>query len=165
MFVAGIKADSVRTSAQGPEVAVGTLGFSITTAGPKGYIYTQAGSGGVTGDGYVCLIDGSSYMVDLCTDTLSAPGVGQGKPIGIGRAAIAANGYGWLQVYGPGTVRVLALAALYTQLTTSATAGALDDATTVGLEVVDGIVLDATNGGSTANVAAWLNWPRVGRTL
>lgn len=180
--IIGFDPTAVRTNAEGPAFKLGTIawegdvpalpsaamgvtgGSGGSDEGAKAYMYVQA-SGAITGDGYVCLIDGSAFTAAHSTDTLSAPGAGQGKLVGVARAAVADTGYGWVQIFGAGTVRVLASAAAYTQLTTSATAGCLDDATTAGLEVVDGITLDAANGGSTANVAGFLNFPRVGRTL
>lgn len=165
MFMAGIIQTNVRTAAEGPEVAPGTIGFNQTSAGPKGYIYVAADGTGITGDGYVCDIDGSTFTASMSTTTTTAPGTGAGKAVGVARAAIAASGYGWLQIYGAGTVRVLASCVAYTLINSTATAGALDDDATVGSEVIDGIALDVTNGGSTANVAAWIQWPRVARTL
>ncbi len=165
MITAGIDPTNVYTSSEAPPFGVGDIAFNKTSAGEKGYIFVKDSGSGITGDGYVCLVDGSDYTAAMCTDTLSAPGAGQGKLVGVARAAIAANGFGWLQIYGAGTIRVLASCAAYTQLTTSATAGAIDDATTAGLEVVDGATLDVANGGATANVAGYLVWPRVGRTL
>lgn len=165
MFMAGINPTNVRTSAEGPEVAVGTIGFNQTTAGPKGYIYVQDSGSGITDDGYVAVVDGSAFTAVMATTTTTAPGSGAGKMAGVARAAIAASGYGWLQIFGAGTVRVLASAAAYTLINSTATAGALDDDATAGAEVIDGIALDVANGGSTANVAAWIQWPRVARTL
>lgn len=165
MFFSGITPTNVRTSTEGPEVAVGTINFVSTSAGPKGYMYVKDSGSGITGDGYLCDIDGSAFTAVMTTTTTSAPGTGAGKSVGVARAAIAANGYGWLQIYGPGTVRVLASCVAYTIINTTATAGALDDDGTAGSEVIDGIVLDVTNGGSAANTAAWINWPRIGRTL
>lgn len=180
--IIGFDPTAVRTNAEGPAFKLGTIawegdvpavpssamgvtgGSGGSDEGAKAYMYVKA-SGAITGAGYVTLIDASAFTAAECTDTLSAPGAGQGKAVGVGVAAIADTGYGWVQIYGYSSIRVLANCAAYTQLTTSATAGCLDDATTAGLEVVDGITLDAANGGSTANVAGWLNFPRVGRTL
>jgi hypothetical protein len=165
MFISGIDPTSVRTSTQGAEFAVGTIGFNQTSAGPKGYIYVQDSGSGITGDGYVALVDGSAFTAVMATTTTSAPGTGAGKLAGVARAAIAASGYGWLQIFGAGTVLVAASAAAYTLINTTATAGQLDDDATAGAEVIDGIVLDVANGGSAAVTAAWLNWPKVARTL
>lgn len=161
----GIDPTKVRTSTEGGEFRLGTVGVVETSAGTKEYIYVQADASGVTGDGFVCLVDGSSFVATMATVTASAPGTGAGKLAGCARAAIAANGFGWLQVYGPGTVRTLASAVAYTILNTTATAGALDDDATASSEVVDGIVLDVATGGAPASTAGFLNYPRVGRTL
>lgn len=165
MYLTNIDPTQVWASTEVPGFAPGDIAFNKTSAGVKGFVFVKDSGSGITGDGYVALVDGSDFTAAMSTDTLSAPGAGQGKLVGVARAAIAANGFGWLQIYGAGTIRVLASAAAYSQLTTSATAGCLDDATTVGLEVVDGMTLDAANGGATANTAGFLNWPKVGRTL
>lgn len=165
MYVVGIIADNVRTSGEGPEFTVGTIGWNSTSAGPKGYIYVRADSSGITGDGYVADIDGSSFQASMSTTTTTAPGTGAGKLVGVARAAIAASGYGWLQIFGAGTVRVAASCAAYTLINSTATAGQLDDDATAGAEVINGIVLDVANGGAAGTAAGWINWPNVGRTL
>ena len=164
MYISGIDPTAVRTNAEGPAFTLGTVAFNQTSAGPKGYIYVKA-SGAITGDGYVCLVDGSDFTAAHVTTTTSAPGAGAGKMAGAARAAIADTGYGWLQVFGAGTVKVLASCAAYTLINTTATAGALDDDASAGAEVVDGITCDAADGGSGGLVAGWFNWPKVGRTL
>ncbi len=144
---------------------LGTRGMNVTSAGTKEYIYVQADASGITGDGYVCVVDTSSFQADMVDTTASAPGTGAGKPVGVARAVFAASEYGWLQIYGAGLVRVAASAAAYTHLNTTATAGQLDDDATAGAEVIDGIALDAANGGSAGTAAGWMNYPEVGRTL
>lgn len=165
--VIGIDPTKVRTSAEGGEFKVGTLGYTegLDGVGSKVYIYVRADASGITGDGYVALVDGSTFVATMATTTSSAPGTGAGKLAGCARAAIAASGYGWLQVFGAGTVRTLASAAAYTILNTTATAGALDDDATAGSEVIDGMVLDVATGGAAASTAGFLNYPKVGRTL
>ena len=102
-------------------------------------------------------------MVDT---TSSAPGTGAGKRVGAAMAALADNEFGWFQVYGKGSVRTLASAAVGTELTSSATPGAVDDATTAGLEVINGLTLGTATGGAAAtNADAYFNFPYVGRTL
>lgn len=147
-----------------PEFTPGSLGANATSAGVKVYIYVQA-NGAITGDGYVCDIDGSNFDAAMCTTTTTAPGTGAGKSVGVARATFADNAYGWLQVYGPGTVRVAASCAAYTIINSTATGGQLDDDATASAEVIDGIVLDTANGGAAGTAAGWINWPRVGRTL
>ena len=162
MYVMGIDPTATSSSAQ---FSVGQLGANVTSAGVKIYMYVKADGTGVTGDGYVCDIDGSTFVASMSSTTTTAPGTGQGKSVGVARAALTASYYGWLQVYGAGTVRVAASAAAYTNLNSTATAGQIDDDATAGAEVIDGIALDAANGGSAGTAAGWINWPRVGRTL
>lgn len=164
MFIFGINPTNVRASTEVPEFGVGQIGFNITSAGPKGYIYVQDSGAGITGDGYVCLISSAGVAI-MASTTTSAPGTGAGKSAGVARAAIAASGYGWVQVYGPGTVRTLTLAAAYTLLNTTGTAGALDDDATASSEVIEGMIIDTATGGATANTSGFLNWPKVSRTL
>lgn len=161
----GINPTAVRTSEEGAEFRVGTLmGYDHPTYGYQEFLYVQAGEA-ITGLGYMCLVasDGVAEMIDT---TSSAPGVGQGMRAGAAQAAIEADGYGWLQVYGRGSCRTLADAAVGTALTSSATPGALDDATTAGLEVIDGVSLGTVSGGAPeTNGDAYFNYPTVGRTL
>lgn len=182
-FVIGINPTSVRTSAEGPEFKLGTLGWEgdaptlLATAmgvtggsggapeGCKCFMYVRADAGGFTGAGYVVLIDSSSFEGDMADTTASAPGTGAGKSVGVAAAAVAASGYGWVQVYGQCVVRTAANAAAYTILNTTATAGQLDDDATAGSEVIDGLVLGVATGGAAAVTAGFANWPVVGRTL
>lgn len=162
MYLSGIDPTDISSTAK---FGLGQIAFNVTSAGVKGYIYVQDSGSGITGDGYVALVDGSSFAAVMATTTTSAPGTGQGKLAGVARWAFTASYYGWLQIFGPGTVRVAASCAAYTQINTTATGGQLDDDATAGAEVVNGIALDVANGGSAGTVAAWINWPVVGRTL
>lgn len=165
MYILGIVADRVRTSTEGPEFAVGTRGVNVTSSGPKEYVYVQDSGAGVTGAGYVVLIS-MAYTAIMASTTTSAPAAGQGKPAGVAVAAIAASGYGWVQVSGALTgVRVAASCAAYTTINTTATAGQLDDDATAGAEVIEGLVLNAANGGAAGLVAGMCTYPVVGRTL
>ena len=164
MYISGIIPDRVRTSAEGPEFTPGTIGWNMTSAGPKGYIYVKDSGAAITGDGYVALVDGSAFTAIMASTTTSAPGTGAGKLAGVARAAIAASGYGWLQIFGAGLVMTAGAAAVYTRLNTTATPGAIDDDATAGSEVIDGIVLDAATGSATTG-AGFINWPKVGLTL
>lgn len=164
MYLFGIDPTAVKTSTDVPDFGVGQIAFNIGSGGTKGYIYVQDSGSGITGDGYICLM-ASDFKAVMASTTTSAPGTGAGKMAGVARAAIAANGYGWLQIYGAGTVRTLTLAAAYTLLNTTGTAGALDDDATAGSEVIEGMTLNAATGGATANTAGFINWPKVSRTL
>ena len=162
MYISGIDPTDVSATAK---FAVGTIGWLNTSAGPKGYIYVQDDGSGITGDGYVALVDGSAYTAVMASTTSSAPGTGAGKLAGVARAAFTASYYGWLQIFGAGTVRTAASCAAYTLLNTTGTAGQVDDDATAGAEVIEGIVLDTATGGAAASTAGFLNWPKVSRTL
>lgn len=167
----GIDADMVKTSSDGPEFRLGTLAVlddlnsaAVGGDGTKIFMYVKAKEA-ITGLGYMCVVD-SAFTVEMLDTTSSAPGAGAGRPVGAAQAAMAQDGYGWLQVYGKGSVRTLASAAVGTVLTSSATPGAVDDATTAGLEVIEGLSLGTATGGAAAtNADGFFCFPHVGRTL
>lgn len=162
MILSGIDPTQVWAATEIPGFRVGTLGADY-----QGNIYrfVQADANGVTGAGYVVVIEASN-IVDMIDTGVTAPGAGQGFPVGVAMAAIAANGWGWVGVYGVIPTRVSTLCVLGTQLNSRATVGELDDDATAGSEVVNGIAAITTNsGGASANVNAFLSFPSVGRTL
>jgi len=167
MFI-GISPDQVKTAAEadvGQGFRLGTIGmYDDPTDGTKCFLYVEAGEA-VTAAGYLCVVD-SAYIAEMLDTTSSAPGAGAGQRVGAAMAALASGGQGWLQVYGKGSARTLASAAKGTELTSSATPGAVDDATTAGLEVINGLSIGTATGGAEAtNADAYFNWPIVGRTL
>lgn len=160
----GLSADKVTASTGTPEFRVGTLGSLETSDGTKLFLYVHAAEA-ITGAGYLCVVD-SAGEAEMADTTSTAPGAGAGCRVGAAQAAIADNEWFWIQVYGKGSLRTLASAALGTELTSSATAGAVDDATTAGLEVINGLTLGTATGGAEAtNTDAYFNFPYVGRTL
>lgn len=162
----GISIAKVTLAAVGsPEFRVGTLAqLDDEDDGTKLFIYGHAAEI-VTAAGYLCQFD-SDYEVQMVDSTSSAPGVGQGLRVGAAMAALADNDWGWFQVYGKGSLRTLASAAVGSALTSSATPGAVDDATTAGLEVINGLSLGTATGGAAAtNADAYFNFPYVGPTL
>lgn len=101
---------------------------------------------------------------------LSTSNDARGQIVGVAVAAIPGTsgtitGYGWVQVKGTATARVLASAAANTRLNTTATAGALDDDGTAGSFQVQGLYLTTANGASTAATACVLNYPFVDVSL
>jgi len=166
----GISIDQVRTSSQTPEFHLGTIGWlnddgnEADPRGDRAFMYVEAGEA-ITALGYICVVD-TDFVAEMLDTTSSAPGAGAGRPVGSAAAAIANGGYGWIQIYGKGPIRTLADAAVGTELTSSATPGAVDDATTAGLEVINGISLGTVSGSSAeTNEDGFLNFPHVGRTL
>ncbi len=161
----GITADQVKTSTEGPEFRLGTRGVLNGTAGTKEYLYVQA-SEAITAAGYLCVVK-TGFTVEMVDTTATTPGTaGPGSPCGAAQAAIASSGYGWIQVYGKGSLRTLASAARGTQLNSTATPGAVDDDASAGAEVINGLTLGTATGGAEAtNTDAYFNYPTVGRTL
>ncbi len=133
-----------------------TLGQVAWTSDGKAYVLVKLGTGGVTGDGYVCTID-EAFEAVMLTTSVDA----DGDQLGVAEGAGVAGDYGWLQIYGPAGVRTEqdALANAFLGATTDA--GQLDDAAATGL-YVDGIVLrTATAGADAVNATGFLTWPRV----
>jgi len=147
------------------EYPIGKKVCDQTAEGPKEYIYCLADASGVTGDGFVCLIDPATFTATMITTTNAAPGTGTGKLVGVARRAVPASNYCWLQIYGAGNVQVLASAVLFTRLNTTATAGALDDDGTAGARVINGMALTATRAASQGNAAGLVNYSDVGVTI
>jgi len=166
--IIGFKSDYVVTAAE----ADAGLGYRLGTIqeyddpddGRQAFMWVEAGET-ITAAGYLCVVD-SVYIAEMVDTTSTAGGAGQGARVGAAQAAIASGGQGWIQIYGKGSLRTLASCAAGTQLTCSATPGAVDDATTAGLEVIDGLTLGTATGGAEAtNTDAYFNYPCVGRTL
>lgn len=129
--------------------------------GPDGkvYVFVQLGTGGVTGDGYVCSIgeDGQAVMVD--TDTAST--FLEGDRIGVAEGAGSDNDYGWLQVYGACGIYTEQDALANKKLAGTSVAGHLDDAGATGL-FLNGMHLGTATGGSDAvNTTGFVNYPTV----
>lgn len=164
LAVIGIDPTKTRTSAEGAEFKVGTRGAVLdqtTGSVVKEYVYVSSATLQVVGDANQISSTGAAVPATLTT---SAPGGTSGFRVGVAVSAIPASGYGWMQIYGVGSVSVLASCVRNTQLNTTATAGALDDDAGAGSEVIDGLRLSATATGA-AVTACFLNYPSVGRTL
>lgn len=89
----------------------------------------------------------------------------RGDRVGVAAVAFASGDYGWLQIYGPCTMNVLASCAANVRINTTATAGSLDDDGTAGSMQVEGIYLTTARGGSNGSAAGILNYPVIGVTL
>ena len=140
------------------EEAAFTLGQISTGSDGSEWVYVQLGTGGLTGSGYVCVMDEAFGAVMLSTSN-DVFGYHVGVPVGTGVAV--EDDYVWLQIAGVcPTIRVAALCAENALLSTTATAGELDDA--AGL-VVDGIILTTTAVGAGTQPGI-LNYPTVTAT-
>lgn len=136
------------------------LGDRHTDHDGKIWVYVQASANIAQ---YDVVVYDESYT------TLAAPvstsNDARGDKLGVAAVAFTDNEYGWLQIYGPCTLKVLGSCVPNSELTTTGTAGSLDDATTSSLVVADGIVTTAASVSAAAAQAGILNFPAVGRTL
>lgn len=139
-----------------------TLGIEVTDHDGDVFRYVQGDSNGVQANDVVIISEAG--VVDRCDTTASAPGTGQGLPVGVSETAIAANSYGWVKRKGTVTsINVATGCAAHTQLNATAAAGRVDDDATAGAEVIDGLTTTAAESGNLA--AGILLYPKVGRTL
>lgn len=124
--------------------------------------YCKAAAAIAVGD--VCEIS-EAYTATEITTTTTAPGTGQGLPVGVAVvASTAANQYFWLQIKGPiAAINVATGCAVHTELNSTATAGRVDDDATAGAEVIRGLTTTGAESGNSAT--GLLNYPTVGRTL
>jgi len=136
------------------------LGDRHTDHDGKVWVYVQASASIAQYD--VVTYDETYYTT---VAPVSTSNDARGDLLGVAAVAFADNEYGWLQIYGPCTLNVLASCAPNVELTTTATGGSLDDATTASLIVADGIVTTAASVSVASAKAGVLNFPAVGRTL
>ena len=140
-------------------------GYDHPTLGYQEFVFGRANTA-VTGLGYLCL-EQTGFDFIMATLTTSTPGAqGPGTRAAAAQVALADNEYGWFQVYGKGSLRTLASAAIGTRLNTTATGGAVDDDGTAGSEQIFGLVLGTATGGAEAtNADTIFSYPVVGVTL
>jgi hypothetical protein len=162
----GIQPTKIWGATAVPEHKLGEVaGYIHPTLGHQEFVFGRA-NGAVTGLGYVCL-EQTGFDFVMATLTTSAPGAqGPGTRVAVAQAALADNEYGWFQIYGKGSVRTAASAAIGTRLNTTATGGQVDDDGTASSEQIVGMVLMTATGGSAAtNADAMLTHPVVSVTL
>lgn len=164
--IIGISPTLITAATAVPQFRLGTRGgYDHPTLGYQEFVYGRA-NGAVTGLGYLCL-EMTGFDFIMATTTTSAPGAqGPGTRAGAAQAALADNEYGWFQVYGKGSLRTAASAAIGTRLNTTATGGQVDDDGTASSEQIVGLVLmTATGGAAATNADAMFSYPVVGITL
>lgn len=133
------------------------LGTIVLGTDGSSWVYVVLGTGGTTGPGYVCVYD-EAFVATMLSTSNDVFGYHVGVPAA---AAAVEDDYIWLQIAGVApSIRVAALAAENVPLSTTATAGVLDDAS--GL-IVDGIIITTTAVGASA-VPGILNFPTVTAT-
>ena len=158
MLSVGLEVDKWRTATEIGQSGRGATKLGTLVNGPDGKVYmiVQLGTGGVTGAGYVVTIDQSFDAVMLTTSNDA-----DGDQVGVALGAGAEDDIGYVQVYGPASVRSEQDAAANAFLGATADAGPVDDAAATGL-YIDGIVFRAATGGADGlNTTAFLTWPRI----
>lgn len=161
MYIQGIDPTKLYDDSAGdvPEFKVGQFGVDS-----DGNIYQFVRANGaldVVGD--VVAID-EDYDASPLTTTVSAPGTGQGLPVGVTLVVAADNDWCWVQRVGPiAAINVGSSCAAHTELNSTSSGGRVDDDATIGAEVIEGLT---TTGAEASNSAEGiLNWPYIGRTL
>lgn len=129
------------------------------TDGSK-WVYCLAGVGGVTGLGYVVVMD-EAFGAVMMSNTAG----GLGDKIGVSPVAAAAGDYFWAQVYGTcDDIQVAASCAANVPLASTTTAGVIDDAVATPTKNITGIILTTARGGTAGTAPGMLNFPVVGTT-
>jgi hypothetical protein len=133
------------------------LGDRATSYDGKVYVFVKLGTGGVTGDGYVCSF-GNDYTA-IMTDTDVAGSILEGDWIGVAEGAGEAGDYGWLQIWGPCGIRSEQDALANKKLGPTAEAGQVDDAAAVGIFINGMHFGTATGNADAVNTTGFLNYP------
>lgn len=136
------------------------LGTVMKGAGDAEWMYVRA-NGAITGAGFVVVIDPANatdpYDAAMVTNTNGL----RGLPVGVAPVAFADNAFGWVQIRGTAQIRVAASCAANVEITTTTTAGELDDAAGVGTKELLGIVLTTARAASAGNAPGYLSNPTV----
>ncbi len=163
--IIGISPTQITAATATAAFRLGTRGgYDHPTYGYQEFVYGRA-NGAVTGLGYLC-VEQTGFDFALASLTSTAPGAsGFGTRCAAAQAALADNEFGWFQVYGKGSLRLLGATAIGTRLNSSATGGAVDDAATSGSEVINGLVIMTLTSGDATTTDAMFSYPTVGATL
>ena len=146
MYIAGLDPDK-RTAAA--EFGLMLLAYNSSEDGAKGYVYSQADGAIDAGD-----------LVAIKAGQADATGINENAvQFGAATAAFADEEYGWVQVWGLGTVNAKASAAAYTVLFTHATAGHVEDSTTTNADSIYGLQLTAARAATDGSVSCQMMFP------
>jgi len=148
----GIDVNRVDDSAEFP------LGTTVCGDLGSEFVYVEADD--AIAAGYVCQI-ANDWGAEEITNTNGA----YGRHVGVAPVAIASGKYGWLQRAGKcDAIQAAANCAANAPVTTTTTAGELDDAAGAGTKNISGIALEAAVGGAAATAVGVLDRPVVTST-
>ncbi len=125
------------------------------------FVFVQFGTGGASVNFAVSINAANSAVMTSNSASLRGERVG----VYVGDTAAVSTDYGWVQIYGTCNVQVLASCAANARITTTTTAGSLDDAAGAGTKDLLGIVLTTARAASDGLAPALLSYPTVGATL
>ena len=146
MYIAGIDPDK-RTAAA--EFGLMHMGFNSSENGAKGYLYAQADGAIDAGD-----------LVAIKAGQVDVTGINENAvQFGVASAAFADEEYGWVQVWGEGSINAKASAAAYTELYTHATAGHVEDATSTNADSIYGLQLTAARAATDGPAPCQMMFP------
>lgn len=118
----------------------------------KTYIFVKGVASTVTGDWLVF------YPNTFTTARMTKAEVDKLYPLGIALGALVANTYGWIQIQGLASAKLLASCAVEVPLYTSATAGNADDDSTTQTKI-NRVVNLTVVGGAAAVSPVWIDRP------
>ena len=149
------------TSAQLEQGKGSGLGDRYVDSAGREYVFVTFGTGGATAQ-FVVSIDMATYTAVMTSNSASLRG--QLVGVYVGDTAAVSGEFGWVQVYGPANIQVSASCAANAIITTTTTAGELDDAAGTGTKTIAGIVLTTARAASAGQAPAMLIYPHVGGT-
>lgn len=147
---------TITSTTEGQDHALGDMAF-----GDDGSIWVYVQANGAISQYDVVLLD-EDWQADQIDTTNTASA--RGQLCGVAAVAFADDAYGWIQICGVTTMNVKKSCAANAVLNSTASAGRLDDDSTTGAEVINGIVLTTLRGSTSGSAAGILFWPTVGAT-
>jgi len=158
MFIAGANLlDTFTNTTDGKSIAVGTR-----VADKDGKIFVAVRASAAIAQFDVVTFD-ETYITVVAP--VSTANDARGDMVGVAPVAIASGATGFVQIYGPCTMNVLASCAANVRLNTTATGGSLDDDGTAGSFQIEGAFLTTARAASPGSAAGILNFPIQGVSL
>lgn len=137
------------------------LGDKYEDSDGKVWVYVKATATIAQYD--VVTYDPATYSTTVAP--ISTANDARGNPVGVAAIGFASADYGWLQIFGPCTMNVLASCAANTLLNTTATGGSPDDDGTSGAFTLLSIFLTTARAASPGSAPGYLNYPIVGAVI
>lgn len=134
------------------------LGDRFIDSVGREFVFVQFGTGGASVQ-FLVSINMADYTAVMTSNSASLRG--QLVGVYVGDTAALIGEFGWVQIYGPASIQVSASCAANALITTTVTAGELDDAAGVGTKTIAGVVLTTARAASSGQAPAMLIYPNV----